>query len=111
MNQENNSEFSIHTIKDVDGDIYASGFCMRFNNGLEMSVQFGLGNYCTNKKCIDKEETPLGILVKSKNAEVIVYNDYKDYTMDIFGRDAVMYASPDGLIKIMQMIAEWRLEK
>ena len=119
MNQKNKGEFGIHTLEQVDGERYAKGFNIAFDNGLELSIQFGLGNYCENKKEVKKEpyddrlfqNDDDDIIVKSKTAEIAIFNGDESFTEEIFGDDVLKYKTPNELIGIMQKVAEWRPEK
>ena len=50
-----------------------SGFHIKFDNGVTVSVQFGFGNYCENHfkaKTLNSEE-----FVESSDAEVAIWDD------------------------------------
>jgi hypothetical protein len=65
------------------------GFCLKFENGYNISVQWGKGNYCSNR---DMEEfVPKGSN-ESATAEVLVFSD--DPEKD----NLIYFASADNII-------------
>ena len=46
------------------------GFCIKFENGIEVSIQFGNGNYCENRS---KENN--NVITSCVNAEVMAYDE------------------------------------
>ena len=112
MNQENKGEFGVYTLNAPDGERYASGFNISFDNGLELSIQFGLGTFSDNYHEITKEPYDgifdNGIVVKAKAAEIAVFNEDGFFTEEIFGEDVLKYITPEELVEIMKKVAEWR---
>lgn len=53
------------------------GFQLSFKNGLTVSVQFGYGNYCSNKKETQHSKTDC----RCNNAEVAVFRTHPDDTV------------------------------
>jgi hypothetical protein len=50
------------------------GFQMTFENGWTISVQFGYGNYCTNRNHPDKMELHNQEMVPCPDAEVMIWD-------------------------------------
>ena len=78
------------------------GFQITFNNGLTISVQFGSGNYCTNRN-----ETFNGLsrdVITSQSAEIAIWD--KDGKWFDFGPDTVKgYCSPDEVAKWVNRVS------
>ena len=49
------------------------GIHLKFDNGITLSIQFGLGNYCSNLNADMK--LSLGNRVESADAEIAAFND------------------------------------
>jgi hypothetical protein len=94
------------------------GFNMTFENGLTVSVQWGVGNYCDNQFPPDmdfsyKEDA------KSTTAEVAVWNfdgvwanaaDFLETSkvkFDPMGGDPVGWLSADEVAKLIANVAKW----
>ena len=57
-----------------------SGFQLKFENGLKVSVMFGQGHYCNTKV---NQPFPMDMLVSSQTAEVAILNDQdQDLNLD-----------------------------
>lgn len=67
-------------------DNFFEGFTMTFANGYTISVQFGIGNYCSRN---DAD--------KAVSAEIAIWD--KDKTWYDFGKDKTWYDSGDDLVK------------
>ena len=115
----NKGEFGLHTLTQPDGECYAKGFNIKFDNGLEASIQFGEGNYCDNRRRVNKKTFNnifnSGIVISSKTAEVAVFTDdesyeYDVFTPEIFGKDVLSYVTPNELINVLIQIANWKPE-
>lgn len=58
---------------------HSTGFIMAFDNGYEVSVAFGPGNYCSNRQettlkgCMKQDGGTRRPVVQSPNAEAIVF--------------------------------------
>ena len=80
------------------------GFRMTFENGFEISVQWGPGNYCERKdEDFDKpqEERFWG----SRTAEIAIFNS-KDDSMITLGEDNVDgWLTPDKVAKVITMVS------
>jgi hypothetical protein len=75
------------------------GFQLTFNNGLTISVQWGIGNYCERKNCFNAPEAMSVKWVESTTAEIAIW-DGSDGWFD-FGNDVVKgYVEADE-------VAEW----
>jgi hypothetical protein len=57
-------------------DSFVAGYQQTFTNGLQVSVQMGTFNYCDNKD--KKHKINGGSLMKSKTAEVAVFDTFKE---------------------------------
>lgn len=53
------------------------GFQIEFENGWTISVQFGGGNYCSNRQL--RPGNPGKELLECKNAEVAIFDDNGDF--------------------------------
>jgi len=70
-------------------NLVESGFIMTFDNGNTISVQFGMGNYCANRK-----ESKSSCV----NAEIAIWNEAGDW--HDFGSNIVKgWCSPDEVAK------------
>lgn len=74
------------------------GFHMTFDNGVTISVQFGYGNYCDNRDLITLSDF---IDTSSSNAEIMIWNDDKVITNELFGDDVQGYLSANEVLKAM----------
>lgn len=73
-------------------DNFSEGFTMTFANGYTISVQFGIGNYCSRN---DAD--------KAVSAEIAIWD--KDKTWYDFGSDLVKgYCSPDEIVTWMRKV-------
>lgn len=64
------------------------GFNMTFKNGYSISVQWGYGNYCSNKDLskgyfdtLSKENA----IFQGETAEVAIFRDNESVTLDVLG--------------------------
>ena len=76
------------------------GFQMTFENGWTISVQFGFGNYCSNRNHPDGWYSSKGVEYFScPDAEIAIWDSFGEYYN--FGHDTVKdYCSTDE-------VAEW----
>jgi hypothetical protein len=75
------------------------GFQMTFENGWTISVQFGYGNYCTNRNHPDKTELHNQEMVSCPDAEIAIWDSFGEHYN--FGHDTIKgYCSTDE-------VAEW----
>ena len=77
---------------------------MTFDNGITVSVQFGEGNYCSNKLEVHKDQ---GDIICS-NAEVVVWNNKNENIISEYFRennkfvqDEVGWVTPDEVAEII----------
>jgi len=71
--------------------IEGKGFTLKFDNNLTISVQFGTGNYCSEKNNPIRQH-----LHQSKNAEIAIWDELDKWFS--FGQDSVQgYTSADEL--------------
>ena len=82
------------------------GFRMKFDNGFEISVQWGTMNYCEKKNLMaeykDEMKEPIW---ESKSAEIAVFND--EGMVPIGGDDQVIgWLTPDEVAKVITIVAE-----
>ena len=54
---------------------YNKGFSMKFDNGLEISVQWGTMNYCSKKGKGQWDESTKDTRWKSSSAEIAIFNN------------------------------------
>ncbi len=95
----------------------ASGFCVTFENGWTISVQWGPGSYTDNYDepvtCQERE----GALLQSKVAEIAAYNKAETMWWDFDERRPVNphgyvkgWVKPNELIGYMQEVSEIALD-
>lgn len=77
------------------------GFQITFKNGVTVSVQFGAGNYCTNKTSFASDNKGR----KCGNAEVAIWNKVGDWITQEYDHDlsdvVIGYVKPDEVVKII----------
>jgi hypothetical protein len=80
------------------------GFRMTFENGFEISVQWGPGNYCERKdEDVDKPQKER--FWESRTAEIAIFNS-KDDSMITLGEDNVDgWLTPDKVAKVITMVS------
>ena len=80
------------------------GFRMGFENGFEISVQWGPGNYCERKdEDFDKPQEER--FWESRTAEIAIFNS-KDNSMITLGKDNVDgWLTPDKVAKVITMVS------
>ena len=80
------------------------GFRMTFENGFEISVQWGPGNYCERKdEDFDKPQEER--FWESRTAEIAIF-DSKDDSMIALGKDNVDgWLTPDKVAKVITMVS------
>ena len=80
------------------------GFRMTFENGFEISVQWGPGNYCERKdEDFDKPQEER--FWESRTAEIAIFNS-KDNSMITLGKDNVDgWLTPDKVAKVITMVS------
>ena len=80
------------------------GFRMGFDNGFEISVQWGPGNYCERKdEDFDKPQEER--FWESRTAEIAIF-DSKDDSMVTLGEDKVDgWLTPDKVAKVITMVS------
>ena len=80
------------------------GFRMTFENGFEISVQWGPGNYCERKdEDFDKPQEER--FWESRTAEIAIF-DSKDDSMITLGKDNVDgWLTPDKVAKVITMVS------
>ena len=80
------------------------GFRMGFENGFEISVQWGPGNYCERKdEDFDKPQEER--FWESRTAEIAIF-DSKDDSMITLGKDNVDgWLTPDKVAKVIIMVS------
>jgi len=80
------------------------GFRMGFENGFEISVQWGPGNYCERKdEDFDKPQEER--FWESRTAEIAIF-DSKDDSMITLGKDNVDgWLTPDKVAKVITMVS------
>ena len=80
------------------------GFRMGFDNGFEISVQWGPGNYCERKdEDFDKPQEER--FWESRTAEIAIF-DSKDNSMITLGKDNVDgWLTSDKVAKVITMVS------
>ena len=80
------------------------GFRMTFENGFEISVQWGPGNYC-ERKDEDFNKPQEERFWESRTAEIAIF-DSKDDSMITLGKDNVDgWLTPDKVAKVITMVS------
>ena len=80
------------------------GFRMGFENGFEISVQWGPGNYC-ERKDEDFNKPQEERFWESRTAEIAIFNS-KDNSMITLGKDNVDgWLTPDKVAKVITMVS------
>ena len=80
------------------------GFRMEFDNGFEISVQWGPGNYC-ERKDEDFDKPHEERFWESRTAEIAIF-DSKDDSMITLGKDNVDgWLTPDKVAKVITMVS------
>lgn len=65
------------------------GLQMTFENGLTISIQFGVGNYCERRSFTGSFQSEMSEpIIQSENAEIAIWNDQNAWYN--FGSDTVM---------------------
>ncbi len=86
---------------------YGKGFQIQFANGYMVSVQFGPGNYCTDRDMFEYEPTRTH---KSRDAEIAVIDTNGEWATrrmcadlgwDNPGDDVMGYVSADSVAKVI----------
>lgn len=75
------------------------GFQLTFDNGLTISVQWGVGNYCTRRNYLDAPDPMSVEFVESTTAEIAIWNG-SDEWFDFGSGEAKGYIGADE-------VAEW----
>ena len=81
------------------------GFRMGFDNGFEISVQWGPENYCERKDHTDFDKPINERFWESCSAEIAIF-DSKDDSMITLGKDNVDgWLTPDKVAKVITMVS------
>ena len=87
------------------------GFRMHFDNGFEISVQWGVGNYCENQDKGSIDESTKHNFWSSNSAEIAVFDtnnrkqEYSDVGMISLGQDTVAgWLSSDQVAKVITIV-------
>ena len=80
------------------------GFRMNFENGFEISVQWGIENYCENKSFNTDTDPRKERLWESMNAEIAVFDE--NGIVPVGGEDQVIgWLSPNEVAKIIEGVS------
>ena len=71
---------------------YNKGFSMIFENGFEISVQWGTMNYCSRKNDGDWDESMKDSRWKSSTAEIAIFNNNVAVEDVASGKDMIVFA-------------------
>ncbi|NDB83159.1 MAG: hypothetical protein EB127_10590 [Alphaproteobacteria bacterium] len=77
-----------------------NGFRITCENGYSISVQFGLGNYCSNRNGDSDSSADAEIAVLDSNGEFIALSEYDD---------VVGYQSVADFVRILTMVSSGRV--
>jgi hypothetical protein len=69
------------------------GFSMIFDNGFEISVQWGTMNYCSRKNDGDWDESTKDTRWKSSTAEIAIFNNNVTDEDALSGKDMIEFAN------------------
>ena len=72
---------------------YNKGFSMTFNNGFEISVQWGTMNYCSKKGDGEWDESTRDTRWKSSTAEIAIFNTNVTDADALSGNDMIAFAN------------------
>jgi len=87
----------------------SKGFHMSFENGLTISVQFGWGNYCSNRNSLKNDFKRGGECAESETAEIAIWDESGEmYEFDGPGDKVCGHLSVD---EVAQWIDRTRLAK
>ena len=80
------------------------GFQLTFKNGYTISIQFGRGNYCSNRNNVDKPQEQVSY--KSVNAEVAAWDSLGEcVSLDSNCiNNPVMYCSADEVAELINKV-------
>jgi len=110
MTESNNPpKFTSRVTRELNGN-YSRGFEITFENGLAISVQYGLGCSCSNRNSLQPSRDGNGsIVVSSRTADIAVFdlND-KCINQEIFGQNDMGWITADEIPEIMQKVASWK---
>ena len=70
----------------------SKGFCMTFDNGFEISVQWGTMNYCSRKNDGAWDESTKDTRWKSSTAEIAIFNNNVTDEDALSGKDMIVFA-------------------
>lgn len=92
------------------------GFHMTFENGLTVSVQWGLGNYCDNRNIMDFSFTKD---MESSDAEVGVFHGERILNVNNFlsekdacwHDDVAGYLTPEQVVDLLVRVKEYPADK
>ena len=71
---------------------YNKGFSMTFDNGFEISVQWGTMNYCSRKNDGAWDESTKDTRWKSSTAEIAIFNNNVTDADALNGKDMIVFA-------------------
>jgi len=83
------------------------GFQMTFDNGWTISVQFGDGNYCSNR---DQMVNSIGGVYPSKTAEIAIWDkNGNDFGFDN-GRGVKGWCDANEVARWIETVSKWTFE-
>lgn len=94
-----NNQWSIPNVNNVE-KICETGFHITFNNGFIVSVQWGFGNYCENRRNMNE--------LTSKDAEIAVFapaGGFVPLMDDGYVDDVAGWVTPDQVKDLMNIVA------
>lgn len=92
------------------------GFHIQFENGICVSVQFRWANYCENRDNKDYAGFPIvktrdDSLVKSKDAEIAIWDKDNNWITDEFFEDGDQvqgYVTPEKLLEVLNWAKDYK---
>jgi hypothetical protein len=89
------------------------GFCVTFENGWTVSVQWGAGNYCDNRYGHDKPSNLRGDVCESRTAEVAAWDADGNWLAfsKTEGDDCKGWMKPGDVLKFLSMVSRKRQAK
>ena len=88
---------------------YNKGFSMKFENGFEISVQWGTMNYCSRKGDGAWDESTKDTRWKSSTAEIAIFNNNVTDEDALSGKDMIVFADGGGISRTLAQISSTAL--
>ena len=90
---------------------FNKGFNMSFENGISISVQWGVGNYCDRKDGCDYSESMNGEFWEATSAEIMITSNSDENVVLDNGDVVAGWLSTDTVAKLIHMCSTARNTK